>query len=50
MAWSLHSVGVVHADTLGIVLCLGFLKFLDWWQWCDVDSADDDDERMTVFC
>lgn len=46
----LQSVGMVLADTSRIVLCLGFLKFLGWWQWCDVDSADDGSELKTIFC
>lgn len=46
----LQSVGVVPADTSVIVPCLGFLKFLDWWQWCDVDSADDGNEIKTISC
>lgn len=41
---------MVLADTSRIVPCLGFLKFLGWWQWCDVDSADDGSELKTIFC
>lgn len=46
----LQSVGVVPADTPGITPWLGFLKLLDWWQWFDVDSAYDGEERKIIFC
>lgn len=45
----LWSVGVVCADTLGIIPFLGLLNFLDWWQWCD-DSADDAGDGKSIFC
>jgi len=46
----LQSLGVVYADTLGIIPSLGFLNFLDLWQWCDDDSADDAGEGKSIFC
>lgn len=37
------------ADTLGIIPFLGFLNYLDWWQCCDSDSADDAGDGRTFF-